>query len=93
MHLSKNAVNEIFPGLVERNFDAGEVQLNYAKGPAHGPPLVLLHGLGRRWQVFLPLIPTLSLRWHILAPDLRGHGRSSRVSRGYYGLQYSEDIA
>jgi pimeloyl-ACP methyl ester carboxylesterase len=93
MHLSKNAVNEIFPGLVERNFDTGEVQLNYSEGPAHGPPLVLLHGLGRRWQVFLPLIPTLSLRWHILAPDLRGHGRSSRVSRGYYGPRYSEDIA
>jgi len=86
-------VNETFPGLVERNFDTGEVQLNYSEGPAHGPPLVLLHGLGRRWQVFLPLIPTLSLRWHILAPDLRGHGRSSRISRGYYGPQYSEDIA
>jgi pimeloyl-ACP methyl ester carboxylesterase len=86
-------VNETFPGLVERNFDTGEVQLNYSEGPAHGPPLVLLHGLGRRWQVFLPLIPILSLRWHILAPDLRGHGRSSRISRGYYGPQYSEDIA
>jgi pimeloyl-ACP methyl ester carboxylesterase len=92
MHPSKNAVTEIFPGLVERNFDIGEVQLNYSEGPAHGPPLVLLHGLGRRWQVFLPLIPTLSLRWHILAPDMRGHGRSSRVRRGYHGPQYSEDI-
>ena len=86
-------MSEIFPGLVERTFDTGEVQLNYAEGPAHGPPLVLLHGLGRRWQVFLPLIPALSLRWHIFAPDLRGHGKSSRVPRGYHGPQYSEDIA
>jgi pimeloyl-ACP methyl ester carboxylesterase len=86
-------VSEIFPGLVERTFNAGEVQLNCAEGPAHGPPLVLLHGLGRRWQVFLPLIPALSLRWHIFAPDLRGHGKSSRVLRGYHGPQYSEDIA
>ena len=80
-------------GLAERTFDTGEVQLNYAEGPANGPPLVLLHGLGRRWQVFLPLIPALSLRWHIFAPDLRGHGKSSRVARGYHGPQYSEDIA
>jgi pimeloyl-ACP methyl ester carboxylesterase len=90
-------VSETHPGLVERTFDIGEgqlaVRLNYAEGPAAGPPLVLLHGLGRRWQVFLPLIPALSMRWHIFAVDLRGHGKSSRVPRGYHGPQYSEDIA
>jgi pimeloyl-ACP methyl ester carboxylesterase len=86
-------VSENHPGLVEHTFDTGDVQLNYAEGPANGPPLVLLHGLGRRWQVFLPIIPPLSLRWHIFAPDLRGHGKSSRVSRGYHGPQYAEDIA
>ena len=91
--LSENVVNENHPGLVERTFDTGEIRLNYAEGPPNGPPLVLLHGLGRRWQVFLPVIPALSLRWHIFAPDLRGHGKSSRVARGYRGPQYSEDIA
>jgi len=88
-----SVVSENHPSLVERAFDTGEVQLSYAEGPAHGPPLVLLHGLGRRWQVFLPVIPALSLRWHIFAPDLRGHGKSSRVARGYRGPQYAEDIA
>jgi pimeloyl-ACP methyl ester carboxylesterase len=91
--LSEDLVSESHPGLFERTFDTGEVQLNYAEGPAHGPPLVLLHGLGRRWQVFLPVIPALSLRWHIFAPDLRGHGKSSRAARGYHGPRYSEDIA
>ena len=86
-------MSENHPGLVERTFDTGEVLLNYAEGPAHGPPLVLLHGLGRRWQVFLPVIPALSLRWHIFAPDLRGHGKSSHLARGYRGPQYAEDIA
>lgn len=85
-------VNESHPGIVEQTFDTGEVCLNYAEGPANGPPLVLLHGLGRRWQVFLPVIPALSLRWHIFVPDLRGHGKSSRVARGYRGTQYAEDI-
>jgi len=90
-------MSENHPGLFERTFDCGEgqagVHLNYAEGSANGTPLVLLHGLGRRWQVFLPVIPALSLRWHIFAPDLRGHGKSSRVARGYHGSQYSEDIA
>lgn len=79
-------------GLEEKTFDAGEVTLNYAEGEDNGPTLVLLHGLGRRWQVFLPLIPSLSLRWHIYALDLRGHGKSGRIPRGYRGTQYSEDV-
>ena len=54
---------------------------------------MLLHGLGRRWQVFLPVIPALSLRWHIFAVDLRGHGKSGRVVRGYHGTEYAEDVA
>ena len=86
-------VMELHPGISERVFDTGEVCLNYAEGPSHGPPLVLLHGLGRRWQVFLPLIPALSLRWQIFAPDFRGHGKSARVPRGYHGTEYAEDIA
>jgi len=80
------------PALSEQVFDAGAVKVNYAEGPDSGPPLVLLHGLGRRWQVFLPLLPALTARWHIYAPDLRGHGRSSHVARGYRGDQYAEDI-
>ena len=86
-------VSEVHPGITEGAFDTGEVVLNYAEGPPCGPPLVLLHGLGRRWQVFLPLIPPLSLRWHIFAPDLRGHGKSGHVARGYRGALYAEDIA
>jgi pimeloyl-ACP methyl ester carboxylesterase len=86
-------MSELDPGIAERTFDTGEVALNYAEGPAHGAPLVLLHGLGRRWQVFLPIIPALSMRWHIFAPDLRGHGKSGRVARGYRGTEYAEDVA
>ena len=85
-------VQEGHPGITENTFDTGDVTLNYAEGPPNGPPLVLSHGLGRRWQVFLPLIPALSMRWHIFAPDLRGHGKSRRVARSYQGTRYAEDI-
>lgn len=90
---SGELLSEGHPGIGERTFDTGEVSLNYAEGPSNGAPLVLLHGLGRRWQVFLPLIPALSLRWHVFAPDFRGHGKSGRVTRGYHGVEYAEDIA
>jgi pimeloyl-ACP methyl ester carboxylesterase len=61
--------------LVEKLFDTGEVKLNYAEGPENGPPLVLLHGWTDRWHDFLPIIPTLILRWKIYALDFRGHGK------------------
>ena len=83
---------ENHPGIAEHTFDTGVVRLNYAEGPSNGPPLVLLHGLGRRWQVFLSVIPALSMRWHIFAPDFRGHGKSGHIARGYRGTQYSDDI-
>jgi len=79
--------------LTEKTFDCNDVTLNYAEGPNNGPALVLIHGLGRRWQVLQPLIEPLSKRYHIFAPDLRGHGKSSRVPRGYRGVQYSSDIS
>ena len=85
-------VQEALPGITEHVFDTGDVRLNYAEGPANGPPLALLHGLGRRWQVFLPLIPALSMRWHIFAPDFRGHGKSGHIPRGYNGTKYAEDV-
>lgn len=85
-------MSENHPGIAEHTFDTGEVRLNYAEGPPNGPPLVLLHGLGRRWQVFLPVIPALSLRWHIFAVDFRGHGKSGHIPRGYHGTKYSDDV-
>lgn len=87
-----SSVGHHVPGIHEHILDTGKVKLNYAETPDTGLPLVLLHGLGRRWQVFLPLIPSLAPRWHIYAPDLRGHGKSTHVVRGYRVSQYADDI-
>src|SRR5262249_28924121 len=35
--------------------------------PAGAPPLVLLHGVARRWQDFTPLLPALACRWQVHA--------------------------
>ena len=77
--------------LKERMFDTGPVKLNYAEGPDSGPPLVLLHGIGHRWQAFLPVIPALAARWHIYAVDFRGHGHSGRTAGAYRGTDYVVD--
>jgi pimeloyl-ACP methyl ester carboxylesterase len=75
-----------------KQFDAGLVKISYAEGPASGRPLILLHGLARNWRDFLALIPQLSRRWHVYAIDLRGHGASGRVARGYQSRSYAADV-
>jgi pimeloyl-ACP methyl ester carboxylesterase len=77
--------------LQEHIFNTGEVSINYAEGPPSGPPLVLLHGGGGRWQQFLSIIPGLTTRWHIYALDLRGHGKSGRVPGQYRPEHYAAD--
>lgn len=41
-----------------------------------GPPVVLLHGLGGSLAVWHGVIEALALHHHVVAVDLRGHGRS-----------------
>jgi pimeloyl-ACP methyl ester carboxylesterase len=41
-----------------------------------GPPIVLLHGLGGSLHVWHGVLEDLALHHHVIAPDLRGHGRT-----------------
>lgn len=86
------AAHPIRTELQENIFHAGPVAIHYAEGPQTGPPLVLLHGVGRNWQDFLPLIPAFAAKWHVLALDLRGHGKSGRVPQGYKSGNYAGDV-
>ncbi|WZO97691.1 alpha/beta hydrolase [Isosphaeraceae bacterium EP7] len=78
--------------MVTRVFPAGPVELSYAEGPDSGPPVVLLHGVVRRWQDFEPIFPALIPRSHLHAVDFRGHGASGRTPGGYRVVDYVGDI-
>jgi pimeloyl-ACP methyl ester carboxylesterase len=67
------------------------VSLNIAEGPQNGPLLVLLHGFTNRWQTFLPILPVLTEKWHVVAFDHRGHGSSGRVPGGYTAAGFYAD--
>lgn len=79
--------------LREFRFNAGTHSLNIATNDNHKPPLLLLHGLMRRWQYLMPLIQALNDQWCIFAMDLRGHGLSDHISNGYHLYQnYAPDV-
>lgn len=49
-------------------------------GPADAPTLLLLHGFPTSSHMFRNLIPALSDRYHVIAPDYPGFGYSSAPS-------------
>ena len=49
-----------------------------------GPSIVLLHGIGGNHVVWNEVIPLLAREFHVLAPDLRGHGRSSAPPSSHF---------
>ncbi len=46
-----------------------------------GPPLVLVHGLGSRWQIFEPILDALADSHEVLSVDLPGFGESDPDGR------------
>lgn len=76
----------------ESTFDSGVVTLNYSERGQDGAPLLLLHGLAARWQLFGGLIPALAQDWHVYALDLRGHGKSGHVPGAYRLRDYCDDV-
>ena len=41
-----------------------------------GPPLLLIHGIGSQWQMWLPVMDRLAQEREVIAVDLPGFGES-----------------
>jgi 3-oxoadipate enol-lactonase len=72
----------------------GRTYVREATGPRGAATLVLLHGLGAtaalNWDA---CIPTLARQFHVLAPDLRGHGRGIRCGANFRLADCADDVA
>jgi pimeloyl-ACP methyl ester carboxylesterase len=71
---------------------ASGLKLNVADDGRSGTPVVLLHGVTRRWQDWLGVLPQLVRTWRPIAIDLRGHGRSDRAGGAYRIVDYVPDL-
>lgn len=77
MKIPRGTVAGIPEGFQELCFTSGDVSMNYVVGPDHGLPLLLIPGQMESWQGYKRVLPELSARFQVYAPDLRGHGRST----------------
>jgi pimeloyl-ACP methyl ester carboxylesterase len=61
-------------------------------GARAGAPVVLIHGYTDNARDWVPLIPYLSPGFHLILPDLRGHGRSGKPECCYTRFDFAYDI-
>ena len=75
-----------------KTFHTGEIELSYLEwsaavqmeaGQNAKSPVLLLHGLADHAGVWEPLATMLASTHPVVAPDLRGHGNSSKPDNGY----------
>jgi pimeloyl-ACP methyl ester carboxylesterase len=75
--------------IAHRHIDVDGFNVFYREaGPADGPKLLLLHGFPSSSHMFRDLIPLLSERFHIVAPDLPGFGLSDMPSRDAFSYTF-----
>lgn len=79
-------------GFVERTHHVGDVSLNYAEGPANGPPLVLVPAQIATWETYSAVLPALSKLFTVYAVDVRGHGKSTWTPGRYSWTTVGGDL-
>ncbi|RDW65330.1 alpha hydrolase-7 [Coleophoma crateriformis] len=61
-------------------------------GSPNSSPLILLHGFTGSSQVWKRNIPALAEKYHVFAPDLRGHGESDKTKHGFHVSRLAMDL-
>jgi pimeloyl-ACP methyl ester carboxylesterase len=83
------------PGPTSRIYFSQRLRLHYVDwGNAQAPPLVLVHGGRDHCRNWDWVAAELRKDWHVIAPDLRGHGDSEWSKDGTYMMAgYVYDLA
>lgn len=77
----------------DRYAAANGIRLRYLEWAGAPPTLVLLHGLSANANSFAGLAAAgLAPRFRIVAPDLRGRGRSDAPAHGYRMADHAADV-
>ena len=76
-------------GTAYRTTDVDGLKVFYREaGTVGAPKLLLLHGFPSSSHMFRDLIPLLADRFHIVAPDLPGFGRTDMPARGAFAYTF-----
>jgi pimeloyl-ACP methyl ester carboxylesterase len=65
----------------------GDLRVRYLDWGGAGPPVVALHGLASSGHWYDLVAPHLRDRYRVIAPDQRGHGKTTQSASGGYDWQ------
>jgi pimeloyl-ACP methyl ester carboxylesterase len=69
------------PGVRSHKVQLSQTLLHYVEsGNRESSPLILLHGWPQTWRTWWAVMPALSEKFWVIAPDMRGLGDSSRTT-------------
>jgi len=86
------AVDTLPQGFSRRSAQVNGTQISYILGGS-GPPVLLLHGWPQTsWSWRKVLTPLAAHGYTLIAPDLRGLGRSAHADAGYEKDNQAEDM-
>lgn len=87
-------LREDFSGIGSRTVQVKGYRVHYlVEGPANGPVVVLVHGLGASaedWRALTPYFASAGFRVYV--PDLVGYGRSERPRDFSYSVRDEADV-
>ncbi|HET6182880.1 MAG TPA: alpha/beta hydrolase [Acetobacteraceae bacterium] len=88
-------MSDDLPGPVSRIYFSQRLRLHYVDwGNEAAPPLILLHGGRDHCRSWDYVAKALRGDFHVIAPDLRGHGDSQWSASGHYPMaSYIYDLA
>lgn len=75
-----------------RFVSAHGLRMRYLEWPGGHPPIVLLHGLSANANAFAGVGTSLSPRFRVVAPDLRGRGGTDKPATGYTMADHAADV-
>ncbi|MDI9848094.1 alpha/beta hydrolase [Rhodoblastus sp. 17X3] len=85
------------PIALPANFQTQYIQANgvslYVRTGGDGPTVALLHGYGETGDMWMPMAADLMRDHHVIVPDLRGLGLSSKPPGGFDKKTQASDIA
>ena len=77
---------------IERWADISELKVRYLDWGGDRYPLLALHGLASSANWYDIVAPLLRDKYHIYAPDQRGHGKTTSAHSGYDWQTLSQDL-
>ena len=73
--------------------DVGDLRVHYLDWGGDGPPVIALHGLASSCHWYDLAAPLFRRDFRIIAPDQRGHGKTTQAPSGYDWETLSMDVA